>query len=173
MTMITTTMMPIQNPFGSFCFTSSWVSNINTSVSLPAALLQRIPIQIHWKRFVAPPASLSAVPATDSPLFAGRFALDIAEKTREGHPWGALYQFLLCQSRRHRGVNSCLGRLCGGLLRGTESDPLNELLHFFAAGTLRFSSSNQFSTTLICVGDAAPCSLGLSIKKRWPSGDTS
>src|SRR6266851_7068637 len=85
MTMITTTMMPIQNPFGSFCFTSSGVSNINTSVSLPAALLQRIPIQIHWKKIRCPQASLSAVPPTDSPLFAGRFALEIAPKPGEVH----------------------------------------------------------------------------------------
>jgi hypothetical protein len=36
-----------------------------------------------------------------------------------------------------------------------------------------FSSLNQFSTTLICAG-AVPCVLlGLSIRKRWPSGETS
>ena len=46
--------------------------------------------------------------------------------------------------------------------------------HFFdPAGTFCFSSSNQFSTTLICVGAACACSVGLSIRKRWPSGDTS
>jgi len=42
--------------------------------------------------------------------------------------------------------------------------------HFFPTGTFCFSSSNQFSTTLICVRPAA-CSTGLSIRKRWPSGD--
>ncbi len=45
--------------------------------------------------------------------------------------------------------------------------------HFFPVGTFCFNSSNQFSTTLICVGAACPDSLGLSIRKRWPSGDTS
>ena len=39
------------------------------------------------------------------------------------------------------------------------------------AGTRRFNSSNQFSTTLICVR-ASACSVGLIIKKR-PSGATS
>ena len=37
---------------------------------------------------------------------------------------------------------------------GIESDLSNESLHFFSVGTRRFSSSNQFSTTLICVGAA-------------------
>ena len=45
--------------------------------------------------------------------------------------------------------------------------------HFFPVGTFCFSSSNQFSTTLICVGAASADSMGLSIRKRWPSGDTS
>src|ERR1700731_1923201 len=49
----------------------------------------------------------------------------------------------------------------------------SESHHFFPVGTFCFSSSNQFSTTLICVGAACVCSLGLSIRKRWPSGDTS
>ena len=56
---------------------------------------------------------------------------------------------------------------------GFEIDLLNELRHFAPVGTRRFNSSNQFSTTLICVGAASACSLGLSIRKRWPSGDTS
>jgi hypothetical protein len=38
---------------------------------------------------------------------------------------------------------------CCSASGGIESDPLNELLHFFPVGTRRFSSSNQFSTTLI------------------------
>src|SRR5713101_9142012 len=83
--MTTTTTMPIQNPFGSFCFTSSGVSNINTSVSLPAALLQRIPIQIHWKKMSCPASKPFGRAPTDSPLFAGRFALDIALKPGEVH----------------------------------------------------------------------------------------
>ncbi len=37
-------------------------------------------------------------------------------------------------------------------VREIENDLLNELLHFFRVGTRRFSTSNQFSTTLICVG---------------------
>src|SRR5713101_1793300 len=45
--------------------------------------------------------------------------------------------------------------------------------YFLPEGTFCFNSSNQFSTTLICVGAAGACSLGLSIRKRWPSGDTS
>src|ERR1700694_5697668 len=49
----------------------------------------------------------------------------------------------------------------------------SERHHFFPTGTFCFNSSNQFSTTLICVGAACACSLGLSIRKRWPSGDTS
>src|SRR5216684_2711840 len=83
--MTTTTTMPIQNPFGSFCFTSSGVSNINTSVSLPAALLQRILIQIHWKKIRCPASKPSAVPPTDARLFADRFALEIALKPGEVH----------------------------------------------------------------------------------------
>jgi hypothetical protein len=46
-------------------------------------------------------------------------------------------------------------------------------IHFFPVGTFCLNSSNQFSTTLICVGAACACSLGLSIRNRWPSGDTS
>ena len=38
------------------------------------------------------------------------------------------------------------------------------------AGTRRFNSSNQFNTTWICATEGACCSLGLSIRKRWPSG---
>jgi hypothetical protein len=44
---------------------------------------------------------------------------------------------------------------------------------YFPTGTRRFNSSNQFSTTLICVGAAPTDSLGFSIRKRWPSGETS
>ncbi len=60
-----------------------------------------------------------------------------------------------------------------GLSGGTDSNLLSEPLHFVPVGTRRFNSSNQFSTTLICVGAACAESLGLSIRKRWPSGDTS
>jgi hypothetical protein len=56
---------------------------------------------------------------------------------------------------------------------GLRVDPLNELLHFFPVGTRCFSSSNQFNTTLIWVGAASLASAGLSIRKCWPSGDTS
>jgi hypothetical protein len=45
--------------------------------------------------------------------------------------------------------------------------------YFLPTGTFCFNSSNQFSTTLICVGAASDCSTGLSIRKRWPSGETS
>jgi hypothetical protein len=46
--------------------------------------------------------------------------------------------------------------------------------HFFSpAGTFCFSSSDQLSTTLICVGAANAGSLGFIIKKRWPSRETS
>jgi hypothetical protein len=60
-----------------------------------------------------------------------------------------------------------------GASGGIESEMLNEVLHFVPVGTRRFNSSNQFSTTLICVGAAPVCSLGLSIRERWPSGETS
>ena len=39
----------------------------------------------------------------------------------------------------------------------------------YFAGTLRFNSSNQFSTTLICVGAAASGPAALTITNRWPS----
>jgi hypothetical protein len=38
-------------------------------------------------------------------------------------------------------------------------------IHFVPVGTLRFNSSNQFSTTLICVAEEA-CSVGLTIRNR-------
>src|ERR1700747_3445512 len=56
---------------------------------------------------------------------------------------------------------------------GTEMGASGERHHFFPTGTFCFNSSNQFSTTLICVGVACACSLDLSIRKRWPSGETS
>jgi hypothetical protein len=46
-------------------------------------------------------------------------------------------------------------------------------IHFVPVVTRRFNSSNQFSTTLICIGAACAYSLGLSIRRRWPSGETS
>jgi hypothetical protein len=42
--------------------------------------------------------------------------------------------------------------------------------YLFPAGTFCFKSAVQFSTTLICPGD---CSAALTIRNRWPSGDTS
>jgi hypothetical protein len=45
--------------------------------------------------------------------------------------------------------------------------------YFFPVGTFCFSSSNQFRTTLICVGAACDSSTGFSIRNRWPSGETS
>ncbi len=42
----------------------------------------------------------------------------------------------------------------------------------YCTGTRCFNSSNQFRTTLICVG-AEVSSGALNIKKRWPSGETS
>ena len=44
--------------------------------------------------------------------------------------------------------------------------------YFFLVGTFCFSSSNQLSTTLICVA-AWSCPPALSIKKRWPSCEIS
>src|SRR5467141_4919408 len=61
----------------------------------------------------------------------------------------------------------------GNRLGGIETNPSNEIIYFAPAGTRRFNSSNQFSTTLICVGVVSADSLALSIRKRWPSGDTS
>src|ERR1700730_16507386 len=51
-----------------------------------------------------------------------------------------------------------------------ESSSRFQAHYFFPVGTFCFSSSNQFSTTLICVGADCACSTGLSIRKRWPSG---
>src|ERR1700692_3191987 len=56
---------------------------------------------------------------------------------------------------------------------GGEFCASSESHHFFPGGTFCFNSSNQFSTTLICVGAASADSMGLSIRKRWPSGETS
>ena len=56
---------------------------------------------------------------------------------------------------------------------GAGTSASRERPHFFPVGTFWFNSSNQFSTTLICVGAACACSMGLSIRKRWPSGETS
>ena len=50
------------------------------------------------------------------------------------------------------------------------SSPLSS--YFWLVGTRRFNSSNQLNTTLICVA-ASPVSLDLSIKKCWPSRETS
>jgi hypothetical protein len=47
--------------------------------------------------------------------------------------------------------------------------PINSCIHF-PDGTRRFNSSNQFSTTSI---GAETCSPSLTIRKRWPSRDTS
>src|SRR4029077_13227383 len=55
----------------------------------------------------------------------------------------------------------------------TETCASAEGHYFLPGGTFCFSSSNQFSTTLICVRAASPCSVGFSIRNRWPSGDTS
>src|SRR5207253_877457 len=55
---------------------------------------------------------------------------------------------------------------------GPEFCSSRERHHFFPAGTFCFNSSNQFSTTLICAA-ACTCSFALTIRKRWPSGDTS
>ncbi len=43
----------------------------------------------------------------------------------------------------------------------------------FDTATRRFSSSNQFTTTLIWVGASSSAALALSIRNCWPSGDTS
>jgi hypothetical protein len=45
--------------------------------------------------------------------------------------------------------------------------------HFVPTGTFCFNSSNQLSTTLIWVGAVPACSVCLSIRKCWPSGETS
>src|SRR5258708_4593947 len=55
---------------------------------------------------------------------------------------------------------------------GAEPSSCFQTHYFSPVGTFCFNSSNQFSTTLICVGDES-CSMGLSIRNRWPSGDTS
>lgn len=47
------------------------------------------------------------------------------------------------------------------------------LFYFWLVGTRRFNSSLQLKTMLIWVGATSPISLDLSIKKRWPSRETS
>src|SRR5258708_8643159 len=54
-------------------------------------------------------------------------------------------------------------------LVGAESNSRFQTHYFFPVGTFCFNSSSQFSTTLICVGAACSCSMGLIIRKRWPS----
>ena len=44
--------------------------------------------------------------------------------------------------------------------------------HLCSVGTRRFNSSSQFSTTLICMGASSGVPTNLSIKNRWPSGET-
>jgi len=62
----------------------------------------------------------------------------------------------------------------GGVIReGEGPEGTDGARHF--VGTRRFSSSNQFCTTMMLVGagvsfDAPPT---LIIRKRWPSGETS
>jgi hypothetical protein len=51
-----------------------------------------------------------------------------------------------------------------------EASFLSQSHYFFLTGTFYFNSSIQLSTTLICPGAR---SSALSIKKRWPSGETS
>jgi len=53
---------------------------------------------------------------------------------------------------------------------GAEFYGSGERDYLVPAGAFGFKSAVQFSTTLICPGD---CSEALSIRKRWPSGDTS
>jgi len=53
---------------------------------------------------------------------------------------------------------------------GAEFYGSGERHYLLPAGAFGFKSAVQFSTTLICPGD---CSEALSIRKRWPSGDTS
>jgi hypothetical protein len=61
-----------------------------------------------------------------------------------------------------RGTVSCTaGRLIGHLSVRPELCSRSQTHGFFPGGTRRFSSSNQFSTTLICVGAAASSSLSL------------
>jgi hypothetical protein len=45
-------------------------------------------------------------------------------------------------------------------------------VQFFTLGTFCFSSSNQLSTTLICVLNVA-CSMSFTIRNLWPSRETS
>ena len=49
------------------------------------------------------------------------------------------------------------------------------LVHRLPSGTFAFNSSNQCWTTTMLAGVAfgSPAALSLSIRNRWPSGDTS
>src|SRR5262249_10251839 len=75
------------------------------------------------------------------------------------------YLFPRFNSRANQDLTSCSN---ASLNSSTNAAQLRD--HF--TGTRCFSSSNQFSTTLICVGANSSCSLALIIRKRCPSGDT-
>jgi hypothetical protein len=64
------------------------------------------------------------------------------------------------------------GLLMEGLGLGLRGYWRPHWIYFFPEGTFCFNSSNQFCTTTICVA-ACACSVGLSIRNRWPSADTS
>jgi hypothetical protein len=57
-----------------------------------------------------------------------------------------------------------------GRLAFPDFNPDGSRHYLFPAGTFCFNSAVQFSTTLISPGT---CSAALSIKKRWPSEETS
>ena len=71
----------------------------------------------------------------------------------------------LANANRNRGKANLSGKI--------ENNSWNDFAHFAPVGKRRFNSSNQFSTTLICLGAACDYSAGLRIRNRWPSGDTS
>jgi hypothetical protein len=80
-------------------------------------------------------------------------------------------QFYLFSLRRY--TDKYAAHLTKSRVFSRNCERLVERTFTSSLGTRRLSSSNQFSTTLFCVGAAASCSLGLSIRNRWPSGETS
>src|SRR5882762_1916083 len=116
----------------------------------------------HLSRFA--PAGLDSCSCTAPPFSFVRYIRCF------GRPfWSLLFSRVYPGVLSHAKHNQGKGNLSGKF----ETNPSNEPVHFVPVGTRRFNSSNQFSTTLICVGAASADSLALSIRKRWPSGDTS
>src|SRR5260370_21176009 len=83
--MITTTMMPIQKPFGSFCFTSSGVSNIIPPASLARCVPATVPGLHPMKKCRLRSRRIRDCARERSALLDAGTALEIALKAPEVH----------------------------------------------------------------------------------------